>query len=254
MGGIPAKFIMNIKNIIFLILFVLSLEIFSTFPFLIRIIMATTDIQYKIEKVIIVFVLFIIAIIIHLKLKTEDNPIICITKFLFICKILPMNAVRRMNAAIIILVMNRVRKIGASFCQVIRIVLVFHSISFTIFTNHCWKGEAAILIKTEMVLIIIVNVIVFMKVFVVNILISKIPEEMDWMIKYFILFSVIFFLLWFVFFIIEQNASVFISRNTQMVTHEFIIKHMIVEVVRMGIMRFKILDFKIKLQIWLFKG
>jgi len=54
---------------------------------------------------------------------------------------------------------------------------------------------------------------------------TKMADEIDWTTRYFILASfILFFGFFFLYFIIEQNAMVLISRRIQIVNQEFLIR------------------------------
>lgn len=112
--------------------------------------------------------------------------------------------------------------------------------------NHCWNGEAAILIiRVTAVRIIIIIMILF---FVMITLMMKILEEIDWIMKYFILPSVIFFLVSFLSFMIEQNARVFSSSIIQMDSHEFKTKQQILlDAIRERMVMFILFYFKLQI-------
>jgi len=61
-------------------------------------------------------------------------------------------------------------------------------------------------------------------------------EEIDWIMKYFILISVIFFFSFSKVFMRAQNERVFISSITQMEIHEFITRHIPLEIIKIIIM------------------
>jgi hypothetical protein len=98
--------------------------------------------------------------------------------------------------------------------------------------NQKWNGEAAILIIKE-VNLKITNIT---KNFLFNFIEieenTSRADEMDWIIKYFILISVIFFLSVLKLFIIEQNDRVFISNIIQINSQEFTNIHKIGEMIR----------------------
>jgi hypothetical protein len=65
---------------------------------------------------------------------------------LFICIVLPIKADITTNGKTTIFIWKMIKYTGASFCQVINSVLFLRLIFFTMFTNHLWNGEEAILI------------------------------------------------------------------------------------------------------------
>jgi hypothetical protein len=171
---------------------------------------------------------------IQLKLNTEERAMIWMAEFLFICIRLPIKEVIKINGNIVIFVWNVMRYAGASFCHVINVVEAFHSMLSTILVNHCWNGEHAIFtirVIVESSIIVRSAVSLF---FVIITLMIRILEEIDWITKYFILLSAIFFFLILLPFMIEQKAKVFISNMIQMDSHEFIIKQQVLEVSNIG--------------------
>lgn len=233
-GGMPARFIINISLIILIIPPFLSFPRDFMLLFLIITIIKMTELQYSREKIIIVLSLVNILSSIHARLNTEDRAIICLTLVLFICIILPNIALIRINGRIIIFVWNIIRYVGASFCHVIRIVEAFHSVHSTILMNHCWNGDDATFTIRA---ITVISIIMFtVTLFFVKItLMMNIPDAIDWMMKYFILLSLVFFFLLSLSFMMEQKARVFNSSMIQIDTHEFINKQQILVVIIMVI-------------------
>jgi hypothetical protein len=134
---------------------------------------------------------------------------------------------------------------GANFCHVIKIEDVFHSIISTILMNHCWNGEDPILIIKA---VVDINIIILIILFFISMTLRiKILDDTDWMIKYFILLSLLLFFIMFVF-MIEQNARVFNSNIIQIAIHEFIMKQEILEVI-ISIRRIVCILVFVKLQI-----
>jgi len=194
----------------------------------------------------------IILIISHLRLKTEEKAKISKRLLLLYWKIEPIkeeiNRKGRMNN----FSWNSNRNDGANFCHVINNRPFLHPEFLVTPINHWWKGDAAILIiKDILPNNARVRTIVFISP-VNNIETNRRAEEMDWIIKYFILISKFFDLFFFVFlFIIEQNAIVFSSKRIQIEIHEFTRKHPIGVIKR--VLHTKSLTFifvLFKLQIW----
>ena len=102
--------------------------------------------------------------------------------------------------------------------------MFFHSISFEISTNHWWRGAAPSFV---------INAtipgkchITFTPEVALNhvTLRIRIADEIDWMIRYFIIFSLSFFVLDF-WVVKTQNDNVLISKKIQMAIHEFMNIH-----------------------------
>lgn len=93
------------------------------------------------------FVLTMEAIIIHLKLKTDDSPNISIADLDLICDVLPKIAEMITVTMIRGFSMKITKQIGAAFCHVIRIAPLVHLIFFITSMNHPWNGAAASLIR-----------------------------------------------------------------------------------------------------------
>lgn len=180
------------------------------------------------ENKINVFILVVNAIIIHLRLKMEENAIISIVFFLFIWEIDPTIDEIKMNGMIVFFWWNIIKYAGAIFCHVIRIVLFLIFDFLMIFTNHWWNGDEAIFTIKMMILIFMIFVVLVS--FVFSSIIIRTADEIDWIIRYFILVSTIFLFSFLMeVFIIEQNERVFISRAIQIQIHEFLMKHKIDE-------------------------
>lgn len=100
------------------------------------------------------------------------------------------------------------------------------------FTNHWWNGADPILIISDTTVIKAKgNKIYFINLNDMQEKISR-EEEIDWIIKYFILLSVKDFFSIENVFIMQQKESVLISKATQIEIHEFIKKHKIDDISR----------------------
>jgi len=140
---------------------------------------------------------------------------------LFNCNNLPNAIDKIINRISEFFVWNKIRKAGAIFCQVIINVNWYFFMLFLIFTNHSWNGDAAIFI-IKAIIIMFWTIIELYKFFVCIDIIIKILEAMDWIIKYFILHSIILFdFLWGIL-RIPQKARVFISSVIQTMIQEFL--------------------------------
>jgi len=126
----------------------------------------------------------------HPKLKTEEYLIISIILILFNCRILPIPMDRKIKNSNMAFFCSMTKYNGASFCQVINMVSWYFFMLFLIFTNHSWNGEAAIFIINDIVIMFWVS-IEFLMLFVCIDIIIKMPDVIDWMIKYFMLHSII---------------------------------------------------------------
>jgi len=100
LGGIPPRLIMATKYETFLYCSITSISIICILDLKSNVIMINTALQYKIENVSMVFKLTMILISIHLRLKIEEYLIISVMFFLFICMIVPIQAVKIMNKKI----------------------------------------------------------------------------------------------------------------------------------------------------------
>jgi len=94
LGGIPPRLIIAVKYESFLYCSIISISVFCIFDLNSNVIMMITDLQYKIKNVNVVFKLIMILSSVHLKLKIDEYAIISAMFFLFICIILPIQAVK----------------------------------------------------------------------------------------------------------------------------------------------------------------
>jgi len=100
LGGIPPRLIIAVKYENFLYCSIASISMVFMFELNSRVIIIITDLQYKIENISIVFNLMMILSNIQLKLKIEEYLIISVMAFLFICIMVPIQAVMIMNTKI----------------------------------------------------------------------------------------------------------------------------------------------------------
>jgi len=87
---------------------------------------------------------------IHLKLKIEERAIISDVVFLFIWERVPILADKMIKGSSSLIFRKETKKTGASFCQVERMIILFHLELCISFRNQSWKGAAAILIIREL--------------------------------------------------------------------------------------------------------
>jgi len=160
----------------------------------------------------------------HPKLKTEEYLIISIILILFNCRILPIPMDRKIKNSNMAFFCSMTKYNGASFCQVINMVSWYFFMLFLIFTNHSWNGEAAIFIINDIVIMFWVS-IEFLMLFVCIDIIIKMPDVIDWMIKYFMLHSIILLVFFWGVLSIPQKAIVFISSVIQIMIQEFLAMH-----------------------------
>jgi len=82
------------------------------------------------------FVSIVIAMSIQPRLNTEEYLIISIKLVLFNCSKLPIIIDKIINSINKVFIWNKIKKAGASFCQVIISVSWYFFIFFLMFTNH----------------------------------------------------------------------------------------------------------------------
>jgi len=167
------------------------------------------------------FVSIVIAINIQPRLNTDEYLMISIMFVLFNCSKLPILIDKITNAITKYLVWNKIRKMGANFCQVINRVSWYFFMFFLMFTNHSWNGEAAIFIIRDAITMFC-KIIRLCKFFACIDIIIKIPEAIDWMMKYFILHSIVLFDFLSGMLKIPQKARVFISSVIHTIIQEFL--------------------------------
>jgi hypothetical protein len=97
---------------------------------------ASTDVQYSEVNKKNVCLFKMMAAIIQPRLKTEESLRISSTFFLFTCNAAPLTMEATINVQVIVFNWYRIRKIGASFCHVIRRQAFFQFELFDIITNH----------------------------------------------------------------------------------------------------------------------
>jgi len=192
-GGIPAKLAIIINSIHFFIS--LFDSVFSVFvlKFFRMYIIIITAVQYIILNHKKIFVSIVMAMSIHPRLNTEEYLMISIKLVLFSCSSLPINIDKIINnISIKLFIWNKIKKAGANFCQVIMSVSWYFFMIFLILMNHSCNGAAAIFNIRDMRIIFWVIRILY-KFFVCIDIIMKTLEAIDWIIKYFILHSIILF-------------------------------------------------------------
>jgi len=121
--------------------------------------------------------------IIHLVLNTEERAMISFIDFLFTIKVDPSVADPSTNGMVICFFWKRTRKAGASFCQVNRTMFFFHCILLERLMNHWWRGAEASFNMRDITAIIWGIVLVFPMSFVRVILVIRMAEAIDWMMK-----------------------------------------------------------------------
>ena len=219
MGGIPARFNMFAISFFLSILSFLALFSLAFFVFFISVVTKRILPQYGIRNQEKIFVLRITEEMVHLVLNTEEYAKISLVSIFLRIERAPITADEAKISAGTFFSCNEIKKDGAIFCQVNRILFFVQERCFLMLVNHLWNGAAAILIPSLILLMLIIRGWGEGEIFLEEEKITKIEEAMDWITRYFILLSFSFF--FFVSMVMAQKERVFNSSIAHTINHEF---------------------------------